>query len=113
MEWFPEHPRGGEHKKHEVFIGAGRQNPEKTRGLSITKSQRAHNPPKCFKEGSKAANQRTFETILAPRGVAIPASKASLEAQHTRQYDVFDRKGSKSEYKLESKPVFKSFLKHN
>jgi len=107
------HPRGGKHEKTRGLYRSRSEKLEKTRGLSITKSQSAHNHPKCFKEGSKAANQRTFETILAPRGVAIPASKASLEAQHTRQYDVFDGKGSKSEYKLESKPVFKSFLKNN
>ena len=49
-----------------------------THVLSITKSQRAHNPPKCFKEGSKAAMQRKFETTLAPRGVAVLASKAGF-----------------------------------
>ena len=101
MGGFPEHPRSGRHEKTRGFYRSRSEKLEKTRGLSITKSQRAHNPPKCFREGSQAAHQRTFETILAPRGVAVPTSEAFLRAQNTRPYEVFDGEGSKSEYKLE------------
>ena len=105
MGGLPEHPRGGKHEKTRGFYRSRSEKLEKTRGLSITKSQRAHNPPKCFKEGSKGVTQRTFETTLAPRGVAVLASKAGfqglLESPNMRKHEVLDGKGSTSETKLE------------
>ena len=79
MGEFPDHPRGLKHEKTEGVLRNKSQNLEKARGLSITKSQRAHNPPKCFKEGSKGVTQRTFETTLAPRGVAVLTSKVGFQ----------------------------------